>query len=91
MKKKINFQLSIHAIEAIEERNISIKWIEQVLHSPQKIKSHDVDPELKQFWGEIPELDMRVLHVVVNDSIEPIKVVTVHIDRRMRENYENTL
>ena len=49
-------------MEAVEERNIKLKWIEQVLLSPQKTKAHDFDPELKQFWGEIPELDMRVLH-----------------------------
>ena len=84
MGKKLKFELSIHAKNSIRDRNIAIEWIEKILKSPQKVKKHEYDSELKHYWGEIPELDNRVLHIVINNHKNPVRIVTVHLDRGMR-------
>ncbi len=80
----MKFELSIHAKRAVSNRKIPLEWIKQTLLKPQKVERHKEDPMLKQYWKEIREFDNRVLHVVINDNVDPIKVVTAHFDRGTR-------
>ena len=44
-----------------------------------------MDGELMHFLGEISEFDHRVLRVIVNNSVEPMSIITVYFDRTMRD------
>jgi len=45
--------------------------------------SHKFDPELEHRLGRVPELANRVLRVIVTKS-DPLRVVTMHLDRKMK-------
>jgi hypothetical protein len=42
------------------------------------------DPSFERRYRPIPEFDGWVLRVVVNPSVEPVRVVSVFFDRSMR-------
>ena len=79
-----NYTLSAHAPAVIEERSIELEWIERVLSSPEKTEIHADDPNLSHALGRIPEHGGRVLRVVYNWSVDPVRIVTVYFDRGMR-------
>ena len=80
----MKFELSIHAKRSMLRRSIPLEWIERAMKSPQKSEGHEKDPDLKRHWKEIPEIDNRVLHIVVNYRRSPVMIVTAHLDRGMR-------
>jgi hypothetical protein len=80
----LKFDLSAHAKIVIAERSIEMEWLERVLAKPEKIEADRDDPELKHALGRIPEHGNRVLRVVYNGVIRPIRVVTVYFDRTLR-------
>ena len=73
MSKKINFVLTVHAKQVVEEREISLEWIERVLAHPKKTEKDKTDEGLRHFLGEIPELDNRVLRVIVSNKAKIMK------------------
>ena len=78
------FDLSAHAKTVITERSIELEWLERVLAKPKRIEAHRDDPELKHALGRIPEHGDRVLRVVYNGAVRPVRVVTVYFDRTLR-------
>ena len=80
----MKFELSIHAKRSILRRAIPLEWVERALMAPQKTENHEKDPDLKRHWKEIPEISNRVLHIVVNYSKNPVRIVTAYLDRGMR-------
>ena len=83
MKKK-----SIHFEEMLNERRISIEWVNQVLDSPDKVEVKD--DGTVHYLKKITQYNHGWLRVVVNETITPNKLVTVFFDRRLRRiNHEN--
>ncbi|HYV04679.1 MAG TPA: DUF4258 domain-containing protein [Blastocatellia bacterium] len=80
----MKYELTQHARDVIEERQISIDWLECVLGNPTLIESSTTDPELESRFAKISEFGDRVLHVVVNTKVVPERVVSVYFDRRMK-------
>ena len=78
------YELSQHARDVIEERQISLDWLERVLVRPTLIEVSATDPELESRFARIPELGDRVLRVVVNTQVVPERVVSVYFDRKMK-------
>jgi hypothetical protein len=78
------FTLSAHAQTVIAERGIHLDWIERVLASPEWVEQGKNDPVLRHAIGRISEHGNRVLRVVYNGSVEPVRVVTVYFDRTLR-------
>jgi hypothetical protein len=78
------YELSAHAAAVISERNIDIEWVERILASPDLIEHGKVAAELTSALGKIVERDGRVLRVVYNASVEPLRIVTVYFDRGLR-------
>jgi hypothetical protein len=68
----------------LEEREISITWLERVLNAPQRVEADPEDAQLEHRLGRIPEHGNRVLRVVVNKTIRPVRVITLYFDRAMR-------
>ena len=78
------YELSAHAAKVIAARNIELAWVERVLASPDRIEPGTLAPELTNSLGKIAERDGRVLRVVYNASVEPLRVVTVYFDRGLK-------
>ncbi|MBF8266690.1 MAG: UbiD family decarboxylase [Dehalococcoidia bacterium] len=75
-------ELSAHARDMLVERGIREGWLRTTIESPD---SEEVDAEGNiHYLKAIPEHGGRVLRVIVNPNTEPVKVVTLFFDRRLR-------
>ena len=78
----MDFDLTEHARESLRKRpNIRL---EHVLHKPERSEPDGIDPDLEHRLGRIDEYEGRVLRVIVNRAVRPLRVVTVYFDRAMR-------
>ena len=66
------------------ERSINLDWLERVLANPEKVEADNEHRDLRHALGRIPEHGNRVLRVVYNSAVEPVRVVTVYFDRTVR-------
>jgi hypothetical protein len=78
-----DFELSLHALNMLVEREIMEEWIWQALSSPDRTSSED-DGTL-HYIKAIVERDNRVLRVIVNTGVDPQRIITIFFDRRLRE------
>ena len=77
-----NHSFTIHAQDMLKERDILEKWVLQTIKAPdEKISGDDGN---MHYFKSIPERGNRVLHVVVNESVEPNRIVTLFLDKRAR-------
>jgi hypothetical protein len=80
----VDYKLSVHASEALKEREISVEWVERTIRDPQVVEPDIWDPDLERRYRVIPENANRVLRVVVKATVEPLVIISVFFDRRMR-------
>lgn len=80
----IDFKLTHHAEDAMVKRKIEKEWLERVLTSPQRIEKDAIDPMLEHRLAVISECDNRVLRVIINPHLNPMRVITLFFDRKMR-------
>ncbi len=80
-----NFELTIHAEKVAVERCIDPVWIERTISKPELRLPDPDDPALVRLYRRIEERQNRVLRVVVNPSVDPIRVISVFFDRSMRD------
>jgi len=80
----MNCELTQHARDVMEERQILIAWLERVLTNPALIEPSLTDSELESRFAKIPEFGDRVLRVVVNTQVVPERVASVYFDRKMK-------
>ena len=81
----MDFELTEHARESLRKRpNIRMTWVEQVLRNPERSEPDGIDRDLEHRLGRIDECEGRVLRVIVNRAVSPLKIVTVYFDRAMR-------
>ena len=78
------YDLSRHAKDVISERDIQLDWLEQVLEWPELVEPDADDPELIHHVGRIREHGNRLLRVVFNSRANPVRIVTVYFDRKMK-------
>jgi hypothetical protein len=72
-----------HAVARMVKRQLRREWVERVVAKPEAIEDDEFDADLEHRLGKVPELANRVLRVIVTKS-DPMRVVTVHLDRRMK-------
>lgn len=72
-----------HALAWLAKRQLKQEWVERAVASPARIGSDDEDPALEHRLAAVPELANRVLRVIVSKD-EPKRVVTAHLDRKMK-------
>jgi hypothetical protein len=75
------FELSSHARDMIAERNIQDEWLWRTLNNPDERRIGEDDN--MHYTKAIKENEGRTLHVVVNPSVQPNRIVTVFFDRRL--------
>jgi uncharacterized DUF497 family protein len=80
----LNYELTQHARDILEERQIGLEWLDKALANPELIERDATDPELESRFARIAEFGGRVLRVVVNTRVVPERVVSVYFDRRMK-------
>ncbi|MBA2592243.1 MAG: DUF4258 domain-containing protein [Pseudomonadota bacterium] len=80
----MNYTLTEHAKKVLAEREIPLEWLERALNEPALCRLDPDDASLERRYRSIPEFGGRVLRVVVERSVEPVRVVSVFFDRSMR-------
>jgi len=80
----MNYELTQHARDVLAERHIRVEWMERALVEPELKLPDPTDATLERRYRKIPEHENRVLRVVVNTTVAPERVVSVHFDRTMK-------
>jgi hypothetical protein len=78
------YDLTQHARQMLEERNIPLEWLEWTLSEPELLLPDPNDATVKRYYRRITEYGGRVLRVAVNTSVDPVCVVSVFFDRQMK-------
>jgi len=81
----MDYELSVHARATLRKRKIPAAWLERVLAVPHLTEPDDEDPEVQHWLARIPEFDNRVLRVLVNTTVSPVRIVSLYFDRRMKK------
>ena len=63
--------MTLHAVDALEKRQIQKKWMEHVLGKPEWTEIDPIDVDLEHRLGRIVDFDNRVLRVIVNIKVSP--------------------
>ena len=77
------FQLTSHAEAAALKRKIDRAWIERALAEPEWTERDPEKPGVMHAFVRIEERNYRVLRVVYNARVHPVRVITVYFDRRL--------
>ncbi len=80
----MNYELTGHAREVLQERQISIEWLEQAFTAPELTLADPKEAGVERRYRKIPQFGNRVLRVVVNTAVAPPRVVSVYFDRTMK-------
>lgn len=80
----MRYELTQHAKDVLAERGIRLEWLETALAKPQLTVADAVDPDLEHRLLRIPDYGNRVLRVILNCTVDPVRVVSVYFDRGMR-------
>lgn len=80
----MRLEFTQHASRALTEREIAIEWVERTVETPEMSVVDPHDPAVERRFRRIPEFGDRVLRVAVNTTVEPLRVVSVFFDRRMK-------
>jgi hypothetical protein len=79
----MNLHLTEHARQRLTKRQLRSDWVEWVVANPDMVEPDREDPELEHRLGFLPELDNRILRVIVSKS-KPIRVITAFLDHSMK-------
>jgi hypothetical protein len=58
-------------------------WVDRTVDSPERVEDHD--DGTRHYLARVPERGGRVLRVVLKPDADPPSVVTVFLDRRMKD------
>ena len=76
---------SIHAIDMIAERSLSVEWAVRALASTDVVEADPRHPKRLRALKAIPERDGRVLRVVYEEIGEYRLIFTFFFDRGRRQ------
>lgn len=74
----MKFEISRHAHEEMRRREIPLNIVESVLHNPQQIVDEYGNKKAYQSIIDIGTGKDYLVRVIVNDTVDPAKVVTVY-------------
>ncbi len=66
------------------ERGIEVAWLELTINEPALIRPDPDDVLLEHRYRPVPEFGGRVLRVIINTSVAPVRIVSAFFDRSMR-------
>ncbi len=79
----MKFVYTLHAAARMKKRELKPEWVERVAGQPARIEDDPTDATLEHRLAPIAELENRVLRVILSRD-KPHRIVTVHLDRRMK-------
>ena len=74
--------LSLHAKQQLDERNIELAWVAATLRDPEFTRCDKFDPSVKLSFRRVPEMGDRWLRVVYAERLGRIFVISVFFDRK---------
>ena len=80
----VEHALSKHAAEMMARRRIPRECMERALDQPQRVQNDSNDPNVVHHLRAFAEYGDRVLRVLYNRAVSPVKIVSVFWDRRMK-------
>ncbi len=78
----VEYEFSEHAYEMLKERNIKNEWVDKTIGEADDKESKD-DGTIHDLKA-IQEFEGRILRVIMNPDVEPLRRVTLFFDRRQR-------
>ena len=78
------FELSEHAHNQMQERNVKQSWLDETLSAPERILPLADPHGNTHYLRRIKDFGDRWLRVVVNPNAEPKRIVTIFFDRRVK-------
>ena len=81
----MNYQLSLHAREQLERREIPLSFLESVLKSPQQIIAQSDGTKAYQSQLDWGTGKIYLLRIVVRDDVDPLMVVTVYKTSKIKK------
>lgn len=86
MSNNKNYELSIHAEKSINDRKISLEWLENCLNNPDKIEPDQTDGTVIHHLKVITEANTKVLRLVLrwNQDKSSALIITVFFDKRLK-------
>ena len=78
------FELSIHAREQVQQRELRQTWLEETLSRPDRVIPLADSFGNTHYLKRITDFGNRWLRIVVNPNVEPQRIVTVFFDRRVK-------
>ena len=76
----MEYILTEHAAKRCQRRRINLDWIKAALMHPARTENDFEDPTLVHAILAIPERSFRVLRVIYNETVTPVRIVTVYFD-----------
>ena len=76
----MEFTLTEHARKRCARRGIDTKWIAAALQHSTDTFPDLVDPDATHVRFEVPERGFRTLRVVINDTVDPVQVITAFFE-----------
>ena len=73
----VNYQLSLHAQEQLEQRDIPLTYLESVLTHPQQVIPQSDGTKIYQSQLDWGTGKVYLLRLVVRDDVQPWRVVTL--------------
>ena len=80
----MDYSLTEHARNSLQKRKIPYTWVKQTVNAPEMTETDKVDPDLEHCLARIPGFENRVLRVVVNNKVQPPRIITAFFDRRVK-------
>lgn len=75
------FEFSSHAKDMLLERDLLEEWVWRAINTPDH---EEQQPDGNTHYTKaIEEREGRILRVVVNETVQPHRIVTVFFDRRL--------
>ena len=76
----MEFKLSDHARERVQQRKIKPEWIAAAITHPDQTENDFEDGSLAHALKAIPEQGFRTLRVIYNEATEPVTIVTAYFE-----------
>lgn len=74
----MKFEISRHAQEEMGRRGIPLNIVESIMQNPQQIVDEYGNKKAYQSIIKIEASKEYLVRVIVNDTVDPVKVITVY-------------
>jgi hypothetical protein len=76
--------LTIHAAQAVSERELRLEWVESAARACEWSRPDPQVNRIEQRFRTIPEYEHRILRVACLESDREIRILTAFFDRKAK-------